>query len=60
MGVLRMPTMAEPKSDFFREGGPGFVYGSGKKPDSIGIGPVHPEWTILDGYQKRPLDFPLY
>src|SRR5438874_13754001 len=38
---------------FLLEGGsPGNADWEGRKADSIGIGPVHLEWTIVDGGEK--------
>src|SRR5437763_7819276 len=38
--------------DFFSRGSPGNADWEGRKADSIGIGPVHLEWTIVDGGEK--------
>ena len=35
--------------DFFSRGSPGNADWEGRKADSIGIEPVHLEWTIVDG-----------
>src|SRR5882757_1867598 len=37
------------RSIAFREGSAGFADGEGKNADAIGIGPVHPKWTVVDG-----------
>src|SRR5439155_18817270 len=38
--------------DFFSRGSPGNADWEGRKAHSIGIGPVHLEWTIVDGGGK--------
>src|SRR5947208_15216998 len=39
-------------NDFFSRGSPGNADWEGRKADSIGIGPGHLEWTIVDGGEK--------
>jgi hypothetical protein len=34
---------------FSREGSPGFANWEGRNAGVIGIGPVHLEWTVVDG-----------
>jgi hypothetical protein len=34
---------------FSREGSPGFADWEGRNAGVIGIGPVHLEWTVVDG-----------
>ena len=38
--------------DFFSRGSPGNADWEGRKADSIGIEPVHLEWTVVDGGEK--------
>ena len=48
-------SVREPRSrHIFRAGSLGFVDDEGRKADAIGIGPVHREWTGVDGDRAPP------
>ena len=46
---LQSITLEENRRDFCRGASPGNADWEGRKADSIGIRPVHLEWTVVDG-----------
>src|SRR5438874_12417306 len=52
LAVLRSWQCPHTSTISSRGGSPGNADWEGRKADSIGIGPVHLEWTIVDGGEK--------